>query len=746
MSPQRKGTAMAASTDLTRRSFIGAAALGACATAAASVSAGQGATTAQAAEPAAGLNPQVEDFTGCTTDFAPLFEPLQIGPLTLRNRIVKSPAGSDTWSADECAETGVLNANFLDYYETLAKGGAALVFMETAISKLISVKIDEEGRHTGGWLLEDMSTIGEKLAPLTERIHAQGAYAGIQLAAGSADVATCTVEDLKWLQDTMVQIAAGYKAAGFDIIELHSSATQFMKNMLTGRINTREDEYGAQSVENRTRFTCETIRAIKAELGEDFPLQILMDAVEDNDSLIGDYDQYITIEDSVQNALAFEAAGADTFYLRLSVPGKHVSQFAPDLMFSGYKSEGITGFGTRFDFSQHFGGMVESEYSGAAMLLKCAAEFKKSVSKPVSCAGCMDPRLAPDLICGAIADGQVDYLMMTRELTVDPELPIKLQEGRRDEVAPCCHCLHCHNKGGNPLYTRDKGAEYCRVNAVTQLAYTDAMPEGYELPAAEVAKKVVVVGGGVGGMEAARIAAKRGHTVTLFEKDSELGGLVRTARAFKGEHERLGDLIAYLTRQLELAGVNVVTGVEADAATVAAEGPDAVVVAVGGQRTVTLAPNEKPVYDFDQIPTADLGERVIILGAGAQAVDCALWLVAQGKKVQMVHGAPQSEVGKEQSMWVRTYVIPHLTSQGVKIWNSCTIEGVSEEGLSIAMASGVQKLLPCDSIIDLQDMVPNTALADELAASYDVYPVGDCASPWNIGLAIRSGNLAARKI
>ena len=133
---------MAASTDLTRRSFIGAAALGACATAAASVSAGQGATTAQAAEPATGLNPQVEDFTSCTTDFAPLFEPLQIGPLTLRNRIVKSPAGSDTWSADECAETGVLNANFLDYYETFAKGGAALVFMETAISKLISVKID----------------------------------------------------------------------------------------------------------------------------------------------------------------------------------------------------------------------------------------------------------------------------------------------------------------------------------------------------------------------------------------------------------------------------------------------------------------------------------------------------------------------------------------------------------------------------------------------------------------------------
>lgn len=737
---------MTTSTNLTRRSFVSTAALGACAAAAAPLASGQEPAVAQAAEASTALNPQVEDYTACTTDFTPLFEPIQIGPLTLRNRIVKSPAGSDTWSLDECSATGTLNANFLDYYETFAKGGAALVFMETAISKLISVKIDEEGRHTSGWLLDDMSSIGEKLAPLTERIHAQGAYAGIQLAAGTADVVACSVEDLKWLQETMVQIAAGYKAAGFDIIELHSSATQFMKNMLTGRINTREDEYGAQSVENRTRFTCETIRAIKAELGEEFPLQILMDAVEDNDSLIGDNDQYITIEDSVQNALAFEAAGADTFYLRLSVPGKHVSQFAPDLMFSGYKSEGITGFGTRFDFSQHFGGMVESEYSGTAMLLKCAAEFKKHVTKPVSCAGCMDPRLAPDLICNAIANGQVDYLMMTRELTVDPELPIKLQEGRRDEVAPCCHCLHCHNKGGNALYTRDNGAEYCRVNAVTQLAYTEQMPEGYELLPAETPKKVVVVGGGVGGMEAARIAAKRGHTVTLFEKDTELGGLVRTARAFKGEHERLGDLIAYLTRQLELVGVNVVTGVEADAEAVAAESPDAVIVAVGGSRVITLAPNEKPVYTFDEIPTADLGECIVILGAGAQAIDCALWLVAQGKKVQLVHDQPQSEVAKEQSMWVRTYVIPHLTSRGVKIWNSCSIGGVSEEGLMITMASGVQKLLTCDSIIDLQDMVPNTALADELAANYDVYPVGDCANPWNIGMAIRSGNLAARKI
>ena len=161
------------STTVSRRGFVaGAAVLGAAATASATFAAPGAAQASEAAAPVAEapvLNPQSDAHLAYTTDFAPLYEPLQIGTLTLKNRYVKSPAGSDTLDLAFCAENGRVNDGFLDYYGNFAKGGASLVFMETAIGKLISVKVNEEGRSTTGWLLEDFTpeAIGAKLAPLT---------------------------------------------------------------------------------------------------------------------------------------------------------------------------------------------------------------------------------------------------------------------------------------------------------------------------------------------------------------------------------------------------------------------------------------------------------------------------------------------------------------------------------------------------------------------------------------------------
>lgn len=689
------------------------------------------------------LNPQDESYDTFTTDYAPLFEPLNIGKLTLRNRIVKSPAGSDTWKP----EGDQLNENYLTYYENFAKGGAALVFVESAISKFFSIKIKDGERTATGWLLEDMSKIPDLMAPVVERVHKHDAYIGFQLSAGSADIPTMTLEDIEWLQNTMVEVATQIQAAGFDIIELHASATQLMKNMMTKRVNTREDQYGADTLENRTRFTCEVIQKIKEACGADFPIQVLMDACEENDAKLGDNDNFITLEESIQNAQMFERAGADTIYLRQSVPGMHIAQFAPDLMHSGYHCNGVTGFGTQVDFSQHFGGTLDGRYSGCGMLLPAAAEFKKNLNIPVSAAGYLDPRTAPDLITNAIAAGEIDYIMTTRPLTVDPELPNKLKEGRRDEVAPCTRCMHCHNKGGDATYDyTGKGAELCRVNAVTQRAYTEDMPEGYELLPAETKKKVMVIGGGPAGMEAARIAAERGHDVTLYEKKGSLGGMLPTASAFKGNHERLGDLVDYLTRQQELKGVTVKTNTEVTADMVKSESPDAVIVAVGGLRESKLkGSGNVQVLGMDQIAGSEMGESVVICGANAQATDLALYLLARGKKVQMVHEGLRSDIDKEQSTWVRTFVTPQLYAKGVKVWNGTTVDGLSAEGLSVTNSMGAKKTIACDTVIECYDMVPNKALADALS-SFEVYTVGDCDTPFNIAQAIASGNLAARKL
>jgi 2,4-dienoyl-CoA reductase-like NADH-dependent reductase (Old Yellow Enzyme family)/thioredoxin reductase len=708
------------------------------------------------------LNPQ-EEYSSTTNDLSPLFQPITIGSLTLKNRIVKSPSGSDTW---ETPDGDNLTENYLNYYENFAKGGAALVFTESAISKYNTANVAERTR--GGWFGGRLEMAAQLMGPVVERIHKHGAYVGCQIgAAGGVDFSEATLDDIHWMQEHILNLTKAYQSAGYDIVQLHCSAQQVLNLIMTPRGNKRTDSYGANTIENRTRFTCEVIKMIKQECGKDFPIQILMNATEENDQVTGDNDGFIQLTHCIENAKAFETAGADTIYLRINVPGLHISQFAPDLQFSGYKCEGLTGFGTMFDYSQHFGGALNGQWSGCALILKAAAEFKKHLGIPVSCAGYMDPRTSPDIISNAITNGEIDYLMMTRPLTVDPEYPNKLQAGKRDEIAPCCRCMHCHNKGA----PSGSGDEWCRVNARTQNAYSswnnmtraeklsqiifgkavktdrELMPEGYDLLPATTPKNIIVVGAGPAGMEAARIAAQRGHSVTLYEKDASLGGLLKTASPYKGDHERLDDLIAYLSRQQEVNEVNVVTGIEVDADLIKTENPDAVIIATGGKRASKFSSaGSTAVIPFDELISSEIGEQVIICGAGAQAVDLALYLLADGKKIQMVHDGLRADIAKEHSMWHGTYIKPHLYAQGVKIWSSTKIVGVVEGGMEIVDQQGTPITLPCDTVIEVYDMVPNTALYDSIKGDFETYAIGDCIAPWNIADAITAGNLAARRL
>ncbi|WP_417143696.1 FAD-dependent oxidoreductase [Raoultibacter massiliensis] len=685
------------------------------------------------------LNPQDYEYAKGASDFATLFSGVKIGSLDLSNRMVKSAAGSDTQNNEE---------EILSYYTSFAKGGIDLVWMEDCADKF---------EHFPNARAQSMDKI--PFQKIADGIHEEGAFVGYQLscmgivfsgtkqdasgAFASAVAGDMTLEEIQLIQADTVAAAKKLKDYGFDAVEINAAGNNIGQSFFSRMRNHREDDYGPQSFENRSRFVCEIIEGIKKECGEDFVVQVLINGIEENDLNLGDSSLMTTVEENLEIAKLLEKAGADSLHVRLGPLGMHVCQFASDLYFTGYGIDGTTAYGTQFDFSRHWEGKLISDHSGCGMMLDVAKEFKDAVSIPVGTVTYMDPAHAPEYFESALADGKVDFLLMNRPLTVDPEYANKLKEGKLDEIAPCTRCLHCHFD-----YDEEgKVYEHCRVNACTQRAYRDGMPEGFDLPEASSAKNVMVIGAGPAGMEAARIAALRGHAVTVYEKKDAVGGLLDFAHAVKGPHENLDALRAYLAHQLEVTGVDVVTGQQVDADFVKEKNPDVVIVATGGLRdslglSETAGTKIVPITDF---LTADIGDKIVIAGSNAQAVDTALYLMAQGKHVTMVTPDGMDDVDKGQSNWVKTFALPMLYARGMRVWPHAEIKSVGDGSVVVSGDTGVDLTIECDTIIEAMDMLPDSSIADAVSG-FEVYSVGDCNKPWNIAEAIAAGNLAARAV
>ena len=443
-------------------------------------------------------------------------------------------------------------------------------------------------------------------------------------------------------------------------------------------------------------------------------------------------------------AKLFEAAGADCMHLRLGPLGPHVAQFGSDLYFILNGIEGATGFGTQYDFKRHWQGLLIGDTSGAGLALNVAAKYKAALKIPCGVVTYMDPARAPDFFEQALEDGKADFFMMNRPLTVDMEYVNKLREGRLDEIAPCTRCLHCHIAGNG-----DNAREgYCRVNALTQRVMREGGPATYEVPKAETRKKVMVIGGGPGGMEAARIAAMRGHDVTLYEKRGALGWMLDFAHMVKGPHENLQDLKKYLIRQLEVTGVTVVTGKEVTKEFIEEEKPDAVILAVGGLRPELEIAGEGniPVVSMEDFMfKKDLGENVVVFGSNAQAFDASLWLTVHKKHVTMVTPNPAEEMDMQQSQHAMRMMTTALYSLGFNSFPKASIKEMKEGKVVITTETGVDTEIPCSAIVNAADLTPNTDLLDGISVK-ETYAIGDCASPYNIALAIRGGNDAGRAV
>lgn len=688
------------------------------------------------------LNPQDYDYRSNTTDFATLFSPWQLGPLTIPNRMVKSAAGSNTLPIGIDAT--------VDYYTNIAKGGVGMLWVENFTSLLPDYKNADK---------EDLDDYD--IPRLVKSIHDAGAYCGYQFDtmsmglhegyAGSVGLGpgkpeSLSKEEVLWFEDQVIKGAKRLKDIGFDGFELNAAGNNLPRCFMSRTTNKRDDEFGPQSFENRCRLITDIIKGIKKECGEDFVVQILINAIEENDEVIGDNALCSTVAETAEMAKVLEAAGADSLHVRLGPLGLHLGQFLGDGYFDGYGIEGTTSYGTQFDFTRHFEGKLIANHSGCGATLNIAAEIKQAVSIPVGTVTYMDPAHAPDMFENALKEGKVDFLMMNRPFECDPDYVTKLQEGRIDEIRPCTRCLHCLATGGGISPTM------CRVNATYCRAYGEEMPEGYVPTPAATAKKVMVIGAGPAGMEAARVAAQRGHAVTLYDKSGSLGGKLGFASMVKGPHQNLEILLSYFTKQLELEGVTVVLNQEVDAAFVKGEAPDVVVVATGGKRDSIGMEGTAgtQVIQIEDFLGAELGDEVCIVGANAQAFDAAQYLNAQGKHVTMVFPDASDMLGKGQSGNTLIYCRPMLYTLGTRVFPQASIDSIGDGEIVVNACSGIKETVKCSTVIQALDVLGNHDILDELSG-FETYVVGDANDPWvttegNIAFAIGQGNLAARKI
>ena len=700
------------------------------------------------------LNPQDYDYRQNSGDLSHVLSPWKLGNMEFTNRIVKSAAGSNY-------ENGGWD-KFVEYYRRLAAGGTEMIWVENfahvflPYKNVINANIDE--------------FTDEQIIALTDAIHAEGAKCGNQLdtmgsgwfseitsrnATGAYDAADMTEEDIEYTIQSYVDGVKQLQKWGFDAFELNCAGNNIPQWFMSPARNTRTDKYGAQTYESRTQFVREIVERIHAECGEDFPVQVLMNAIEENDESMGDNAALNTMEDGIEIAKQLEKAGVASLHLRLGTLEQHATQFLGDLFFDPMGSIGSTSFGTQFDFHRHFQGMLVADHDGCGLMLNISERYKQAVSIPVGTVTYLDPAHAPDFIDGAIADGKVDFLMINRPLTVDNNYVNKLREGKIDEIRPCSRCCHCWNDAfrgdGTPLSSKFGAMSYsCRYDAVRDMVGQDrGLPGGFDPDPAETPRNIMVVGGGPAGMEAARIAAERGHSVTLYEKQGYLGGLMNFMSAIKGPHQNLADYVAWSEGDLNRKGVTVVTGQEVTADFVAEQAPDAIVLAVGGLRDepALAGDDQTNVVPVADVASAQIGQHVTILGGNCQACDVATYLLAQGKHVTIVMPDPINDLSKGQSIWCRKFSIPMLYTRGTRVWEQAELLEAAGGQARVKTAHGAETTYACDTVVDARDMLPNEALADELkVAGVEVYEVGDCCDPWNIQYAVRSGNIVGRTI
>ena len=615
-----------------------------------------------------------------------IFDPIKIGPVVSKNRIEVAPAAPFLTGHDSS-----VSPEFYEYTMNLAKSGAGIV--------TIGVSSVEPGSLIGARTLNVSSPLYlPDLNDLAEGIHRYGALANIELVHSKymlSDpmevVNNTTTADVEEAIRLFAAGAAICKAAGFDMIMIHGGHGNVPSMFFNKKFNNRTDRFGG-SFENRCNFGIELLKAIR----------------ESTQGTIG-IEYRISAEEILPGMTTFEETLAYAKVIEPYIDLLHVSR-----------------------------GLLEEDsllpiinapvYLPKAMNLPFAKKFKEELSIPVTVVGSMDLDNAEE----AISRGDIDMASMIRTVLADTNCVNKARVGKDEDIRPCLRCNVCISRTHSSRVTIR-----CAVNPVvgreTRFDTVNKAPQS---------KKVVIVGGGPAGLEAARTCSKRGHKVVLFEANDELGGNFRLACAADSKKE-LRRYLAWSTRTVSSDdNIEVRLNTRATPDIVKKEAPDAVIVAIGAEPIIPKFSGlgtDKVIWVGDaENCGADLGDEIIVAGAGFTGMEFALEMSRQGKKVKIIDMLPEEKIGAGGSPINLICLKDLLKEGGVEFICEAKIEDITKDGVEILCSNGEKSILPCDTAVLSLGFRKNMVLLDSFEeTAEDCYYIGDCSSPTggNVALA-----------
>ena len=647
--------------------------------------------------------------------------------MSLRNRLVMSPMETMYGTPD-----GLPSQRTIDYFAARAKGGVGLITVG-------ATGIDHHHPETPGGLHLGTDDAVEAHRALVDAVHEHGAKIQPQIVHAGPDGLGPEMHGVTSIgpsvipsyltghpsaevtHDQLIEVFDLFKAAvrraaeaGYDGIELHAAhGYMFLGSFLAPQRNRRTDDYRGDSAKGRIRVVLEALAAIRSEIGDALPITLRISGYE---RVAGGRPMFET----AQVAPQLVAAGVDCF---------HVSGGVIDRLVTG---------------------MVNGADDGNALNVGAAAAVKQAVDVPVIAVGRIhDPETAEQIL----ADGRADFIAMGRPMLADPELLLKVEAGLTGRIRRCISCENCIDA------MEQRFSVDCAVNPRTG---KERELEAHRSPSR---KRVVVIGSGPAGMEAARVAAERGHRVTLFERNTQTGGALLWASILHPENE---PFLQYLRHEVGRHDVKIELGQELSADDVVAMQPDAVVVANGGQVVLPPIPgSELPHVQTGRAmrerfggwrqrlvrPKAvrmaskawmPMGHRVVIVGADLVALELAEFLAARGRLVSVLE--PGKAIAPELGNKRKTEHMDRLDRLGVTVHARAAVERIVKGGVVFTPFAGTSRELAADSVVVAGTLESNTELYEKLVAALPDVPVhaaGDCTGLGLIRKATEDGARAA---